>query len=513
VQSSRAAFALTTYRWISQGDRRADAGFLQINPPFKGKIQPIEYVSTPTKDRTMFTIVGYRGDQSLQEELGAQMYRSGYVAMDYDLAKEPHLLQYAMTGQPGSPLIRQWAESSPSIHGTHCGQDDHGGYGNAIGRPHGQTYLYDLVYRGGLGNSDPGARERLKIRDLTKKPLTFLIGANPEPEQNFGNLVQDIAQAAGSQSPLFGALGPSLSAVAGIALISLARTISTAGLSVASQPVVIGSPDAGALQRATFSEAALQGLLSLQAKNASSSLVTELTDSARQKYNAAGFTVTQASIIGSRFLTLLLQAALRIVLARSNPKAKTGNEGLPAVSKPDLLPLTPEAKIRVLSVASLPLAVLGMNLTKAAEAKVSKDPKPDGKATTVVKDGKETKPDAKNTSAKPDAKDTKSAGTAAPTPAQSVIDKNAVSPQPQAKDNLKISDEKAAILLVQRAIVAECVLFSVLELLVPKAEKDPERKAFLEQMGRTAEGLKGPVDGVAGIVGEGVVSFLRGLQI
>jgi len=69
--------------------------------------------------------------------------------------------------------------------------------------------------------------DKLKVKDILRKPITVLIHAEAEPEQTFGKLLRDIDQVTSSRSPLFGALRLPLSAVTGVTLATLTKAIFT----------------------------------------------------------------------------------------------------------------------------------------------------------------------------------------------------------------------------------------------------------------------------------------------
>ena len=143
VQICRGYRALVPYKWISQSDRRADAGFFSVVPGFKGKIPPLAYMDAPLGGRHPFLTVGYRGDRSHAGELGAQMYMHLDGVDSAELEREPHMFRYSMRGQAGSPLVKDLPDTR--VAGTHCGQDGRGGYANVVAGKYGQNYIQGFV--------------------------------------------------------------------------------------------------------------------------------------------------------------------------------------------------------------------------------------------------------------------------------------------------------------------------------------------------------------------------------
>ncbi|KAF9772334.1 hypothetical protein IL306_009967 [Fusarium sp. DS 682] len=75
VQARFGSKVVTPVEWFEgSGDRSKDIAFIQLDRPFTGNLRLFNYPETPkTGDNAYLGVVGYPGDQTLEDEQGAQM--------------------------------------------------------------------------------------------------------------------------------------------------------------------------------------------------------------------------------------------------------------------------------------------------------------------------------------------------------------------------------------------------------------------------------------------------------
>ncbi|KAG7406265.1 hypothetical protein Forpe1208_v013987 [Fusarium oxysporum f. sp. rapae] len=119
-----------------------DVAFIQLDRPFTGNLRLFSYLNTPeTGNGTYLGVVGYPGDQTLEDEQGAQMYEE-FARSDYNIGESPrHMIEYSIStfaGQSGAPVLRNSNGQLRAIR-THSygggGFDSNSGttIGNALG--------------------------------------------------------------------------------------------------------------------------------------------------------------------------------------------------------------------------------------------------------------------------------------------------------------------------------------------------------------------------------------------
>ncbi|KAK0724125.1 trypsin-like cysteine/serine peptidase domain-containing protein, partial [Lasiosphaeris hirsuta] len=332
VQARTAVRTITTSEWIKDGERRRDVAFVRIDEPFEGRfgvksLRPFIFQDTPVQeDGALLGVVGYPGDKSLDNENGAEMFEL-FETVDYDLTKsDMDMLEYRIStfkGQSGAPVIRRGftvpTNGRNIVIGTHC----YGGEGKNSASPIGGEYGVDYPFY--IRALD---EENEAITDITDKPMTIapvptgtvVIPENPNDTEDFlgilkdiGRVVAPVAQAAlPLVSPLLGPLGGPVSAIGGIALGALNKAVAESGFDGTS-PVGIHSQielEEGSAERAVAAEAALQTFLRMERSPTSERILATM----RNKYAETGFTRAQASKLGPKLVPLLAQAGLRMAI-------------------------------------------------------------------------------------------------------------------------------------------------------------------------------------------------------
>jgi V8-like Glu-specific endopeptidase len=104
VQARYGAKVVTPVEWIEGSSNRAkDVAFIQLDRPFTGNLRIFSYVKTPEAgDGTYLGVVGYPGDQTLEDEQGAQMYEE-FARSDYNIGESPHhMVEYSISTFAGA---------------------------------------------------------------------------------------------------------------------------------------------------------------------------------------------------------------------------------------------------------------------------------------------------------------------------------------------------------------------------------------------------------------------------
>lgn len=99
VQFRMGKRVITTAGWLqSEGrDRTSDVSFIQLDRPFKGKLNKISFEDTPTRGTANLGVVGYPGDKVRDGEHGADMFEQ-FAIVNYDLEKSKrHMLEYKIS--------------------------------------------------------------------------------------------------------------------------------------------------------------------------------------------------------------------------------------------------------------------------------------------------------------------------------------------------------------------------------------------------------------------------------
>lgn len=90
---------ITTAGWLqSEGrDRTSDVSFIQLDRPFKGKLNKFSFEDTPAQGTANLGVVGYPGDKLRDGEHGAEMFEQ-FANVNYDVEKSKrHMLEYKIS--------------------------------------------------------------------------------------------------------------------------------------------------------------------------------------------------------------------------------------------------------------------------------------------------------------------------------------------------------------------------------------------------------------------------------
>ncbi|EWZ83505.1 hypothetical protein FOWG_13381 [Fusarium oxysporum f. sp. lycopersici MN25] len=273
VQARYGAKVVTPVEWIEGSSNRAkDVAFIQLDRPFTGNLRIFSYVKTPEAgDGTYLGVVGYPGDQTLEDEQGAQMYEE-FARSDYNIGESPHhMVEYSIStfaGQSGAPVLRN---SNGRLHaiGTHSygGGGFDSNSGTTIGNANGNNYddLISLFDKRTIFG-DIGKVQIVQTQDRTtsiNEPYGLNRGypgrAFETPrfdEENFFDTLKSVAHVGRDAfpiaSPFLGPIGGHLSAVAGTLLGSLTESTLSHSTDIVAH---------GPAERAVLAEAALQAVL------------------------------------------------------------------------------------------------------------------------------------------------------------------------------------------------------------------------------------------------------------
>ncbi|KAM0083726.1 hypothetical protein ACKRZS_004068 [Fusarium odoratissimum] len=273
VQARYGAKVVTPVEWIEgSSNRTKDVAFIQLDRPFTGNLRIFSYVKTPEAgDGTYLGVVGYPGDQTLEDEQGAQMYEE-FARSDYNIGESPHhMVEYSIStfaGQSGAPVLRN---SNGRLHaiGTHSygGGGFDSNSGTTIGNPHGNNYddLISLFDKRTIFG-DIGRVQVVQTQDRTtsmNEPYGLSKGypgrAFETPrfdEESFFDTLKSVAHVGRDAfpvaSPFLGSIGGHLSAVAGTLLGSLTESALSQSTDIVAH---------GPAERAVLAEAALQAVL------------------------------------------------------------------------------------------------------------------------------------------------------------------------------------------------------------------------------------------------------------
>ncbi|KAJ4161868.1 hypothetical protein NW765_009955 [Fusarium oxysporum] len=288
VQARYGAKVVTPVEWIEGSSNRAkDVAFIQLDRPFTGNLRIFSYVKTPEAgDGTYLGVVGYPGDQTLEDEQGAQMYEE-FARSDYNIGESPHhMVEYSIStfaGQSGAPVLRN---SNGRLHaiGTHSygGGGFDSNSGTTIGNANGNNYddLISLFDKRTIFG-DIGKVQIVQTQDRTVSSCTFIYDVSDscqtsinEPyglnrgypgrafetprfdEENFFDTLKSVAHVGRDAfpiaSPFLGPIGGHLSAVAGTLLGSLTESTLSHSTDIVAH---------GPAERAVLAEAALQAVL------------------------------------------------------------------------------------------------------------------------------------------------------------------------------------------------------------------------------------------------------------
>ncbi|RKL17174.1 hypothetical protein BFJ68_g4681 [Fusarium oxysporum] len=288
VQARYGAKVVTPVEWIEGSSNRAkDVAFIQLDRPFTGNLRIFSYVKTPEAgDGTYLGVVGYPGDQTLEDEQGAQMYEE-FARSDYNIGESPHhMVEYSIStfaGQSGAPVLRN---SNGRLHaiGTHSygGGGFDSNSGTTIGNANGNNYddLISLFDKRTIFG-DIGKVQIVQTQDRTVSSCTFIYDVSDscqtsinEPyglnrgypgrafetprfdEENFFDTLKSVAHVGRDAfpiaSPFLGPIGGHISAVAGTLLGSLTESTLSHSTDIVAH---------GPAERAVLAEAALQAVL------------------------------------------------------------------------------------------------------------------------------------------------------------------------------------------------------------------------------------------------------------
>ncbi|KNB12760.1 hypothetical protein FOXG_12268 [Fusarium oxysporum f. sp. lycopersici 4287] len=273
VQARYGAKVVTPVEWIEGSSNRAkDVAFIQLDRPFTGNLRIFSYVKTPEAgDGTYLGVVGYPGDQTLEDEQGAQMYEE-FARSDYNIGESPHhMVEYSIStfaGQSGAPVLRN---SNGRLHaiGTHSygGGGFDSNSGTTIGNANGNNYddLISLFDKRTIFG-DIGKVQIVQTQDRTtsiNEPYGLNRGYHGRAfetprfdEENFFDTLKSVAHVGRDAfpvaSPFLGPIGGHLSAVAGTLLGSLTESTLSHSTDIVAH---------GPAERAVLAEAALQAVL------------------------------------------------------------------------------------------------------------------------------------------------------------------------------------------------------------------------------------------------------------
>ncbi|KAL9561144.1 hypothetical protein ACKAV7_014499 [Fusarium commune] len=225
-----------------------DVAFIQLDRPFTGNLRLFSYLNTPeTGNGTYLGVVGYPGDQTLEDEQGAQMYEE-FARSDYNIGEGPrHMIEYSIStfaGQSGVPVLRnsngQLRAIRTNSYGGGCFDSNSGTtIGNALGNNYEDLIsLFDKRTTFG----DVGKVQVVQTQNRTIRRRKLL--RHPEKGSPCGKkcLLRCFS---------FGPIGGHLSAVAGTLLGSLTETTLSQSTDIVAN---------GPAERAVLAEAALQAI-------------------------------------------------------------------------------------------------------------------------------------------------------------------------------------------------------------------------------------------------------------
>ncbi|KAK4164694.1 trypsin-like cysteine/serine peptidase domain-containing protein [Cladorrhinum sp. PSN259] len=479
VQARRAVKTVTTAEWVKIGDRRYDVAFVKVDRPFEGKIRADNGSSlrtfaiqeTPVKQRgALLGVVGYPGDKYLNKEKGAQMYEL-FETVDYDLAtSQGNMLQYRIStfkGQSGAPVISKW-DAAPDkgqgvVIGTHCYGGDSRNSASVIGGAYGVNYQFFLS---ALNTLPPTVKDVTNLkREANNSEAGTIDPSKPDTEsgmdsdtegfldvlKSIGRVVAPVVQTAlPFVSPLLGPLGGPVSAIGGVAMGLLNKAVQESDFD---SPTPIApariklSP--GQAERAVVAESVLQTVLRMER----SPLSQRILDKTRTKYAAVGFTKEKAAKLGPKLVPLLSQAGLRVAVQEQILTKPTDFSPAP---KPVPIPQT-EADLTGDTYADKFLESVAKSEAKVLKsANGSSESFFDNIGPFLAKALKVASPGLL-TSARAGLQklDTILAKKQSTQFSEGFLE--------DPTNEAAVTDEKAAALLAQRAVIAECALQAVLE--------------------------------------------------